>query len=271
MGQALISENKFTTSTRPERSSTFGGGPQTILLVENCQDQSMVTVGLLGRSWPDASVARAQTLGDAIATVETSREPFGIIVLGLGLPDSSGVDAVARLRQSAPEIPIVVLTADGEEVLGPACVRLGASDFIPKTYLSADRLVQAVERCASLEKLTVPPELNSEVSQLRFRCATTNLMQQFGQSYEKLLTMKYPPNSAQHRVLIRELGRARATGADVAALHAHSLKATSAKRQKGLADSQAMLIESLIGLSDYYRMVARIPTGRQKAPLHSAQ
>ncbi|MBS0437208.1 MAG: response regulator transcription factor [Proteobacteria bacterium] len=60
-----------------------------------------------------------------------------LALLDLGLPDSHGLDGIARLRELAPALPIVVLSADDrpETVLG--AIDRGAAGFIPKSADSA--------------------------------------------------------------------------------------------------------------------------------------
>jgi len=49
-------------------------------------------------------------------------------LIDLGLPDASGLQALQRIRDLAPELPIVVLTGFADEVTGPLALRLGAQD-----------------------------------------------------------------------------------------------------------------------------------------------
>lgn len=60
-----------------------------------------------------------------------------LALLDLGLPDSHGLDGIERLREMAPALPIVVLSADDrpETVLG--AIDRGAAGFIPKSADSA--------------------------------------------------------------------------------------------------------------------------------------
>jgi DNA-binding NarL/FixJ family response regulator len=60
-----------------------------------------------------------------------------LALLDLGLPDSHGLEGIERLREMAPALPIVVLSADDrpETVLG--AIDRGAAGFIPKSADSA--------------------------------------------------------------------------------------------------------------------------------------
>lgn len=73
-----------------------------------------------------------------------------VVLVDLGLPDSGGIDAVSRLSNEAPEIPLVVLTGRDDAELGLRAVREGAQDFLVKDKVDGpllDRSLRyAVER-----------------------------------------------------------------------------------------------------------------------------
>jgi DNA-binding response OmpR family regulator len=69
---------------------------------------------------------------DAIAMA--SSEPYGAIVLDLGLPDMDGLDVLRTLRQQGVKTPILILTArdaPGERVAG---LDSGADDYLAKPF-----------------------------------------------------------------------------------------------------------------------------------------
>ena len=62
------------------------------------------------------------------------RENFHLIVLDLMLPGEDGLSICRRLRQKENDIPIVMLTAKGDEVDRIIGLELGADDYIPKPF-----------------------------------------------------------------------------------------------------------------------------------------
>src|SRR5256885_1027129 len=65
-------------------------------------------------------------------------------VLDLGLPDSTGLDSVRRLRADFPDLPIVVLTGLEDENIALQALREGAQDFLLKTEISRNVVVRAI-------------------------------------------------------------------------------------------------------------------------------
>ncbi len=68
-----------------------------------------------------------------------------LVLLDLALPDSAGLAGLARLRDAAPELPVVVISADERPRTILDAIDRGASGFIPKTA-DADAFAAALRR-----------------------------------------------------------------------------------------------------------------------------
>jgi signal transduction histidine kinase len=69
---------------------------------------------------------------------------FDILVLDLGLPESSGLETLDRVRQIDDDIPIVVLTDFCDEEAALASLDRGAQDYLPKSNLAVDNLSRSI-------------------------------------------------------------------------------------------------------------------------------
>lgn len=74
---------------------------------------------------------------------------YDCIVLDVNLPDMSGLDIMAHLRESGSRSEVVVITANGSVKTAVDVMRLGAFDFLVKPF-NAERLTMAVRN--ALEK-----------------------------------------------------------------------------------------------------------------------
>ncbi|MGL4615749.1 MAG: osmolarity response regulator transcription factor OmpR [Shewanella sp.] len=76
------------------------------------------------------------------------RENFHLLVLDLMLPGEDGLSICRRLRQQENTIPIVMLTAKGDEVDRITGLELGADDYLPKPFNPRELLarIKAVMR-----------------------------------------------------------------------------------------------------------------------------
>lgn len=62
------------------------------------------------------------------------KNQIDLIVLDLMLPDESGLDICKRLRVNKINIPIIMLTAKGDEVDRILGLEMGADDYLPKPF-----------------------------------------------------------------------------------------------------------------------------------------
>ncbi|MDY6791960.1 MAG: diguanylate cyclase [Thermodesulfobacteriota bacterium] len=71
-------------------------------------------------------------------------EHFAIILLDLGLPDSSGIKTLNKVYAQTSDIPIIVFTGQNDETLGIKAVNAGAEDYLIKGQTDSKALVRAI-------------------------------------------------------------------------------------------------------------------------------
>ena len=64
-----------------------------------------------------------------------------LILLDLGLPDRDGLEVIRRVRESS-QVPIVVLSARGQETDKIAALDLGADDYVAKPFAVGELLAR---------------------------------------------------------------------------------------------------------------------------------
>jgi two-component system alkaline phosphatase synthesis response regulator PhoP len=101
----------------------------TILVVEDEPGIGRLVGDYLERA--GFAVASASTGEEALAQART-RQP-ALVVLDLGLPDRDGLDVTRDLRRVA-NVPIVMLTARGDESDRIVGLELGADDYVVKPF-----------------------------------------------------------------------------------------------------------------------------------------
>src|SRR5581483_8153868 len=92
---------------------------------------------------------RADAVADADAMNRSLiRQRYDLIVLDLMLPGEDGLAICRRLRASGDEVPIIMLTAKGDEVDRIVGLEMGADDYLPKPFNPRELLarIQAVLR-----------------------------------------------------------------------------------------------------------------------------
>lgn len=89
-------------------------------------------------------VLQAGDLAEA-AEVLRAHPDLCLALLDLGLPDHQGLGTLWQWRELAPQVPVVVLSADDRPETIIAAIDAGASGFIPKT-VQAGVMQEAVRR-----------------------------------------------------------------------------------------------------------------------------
>jgi two-component system response regulator RegX3 len=113
-------------------------GRRTILLVEDEESITTPLVEALRREGFDTAVSA--TAGESLALAD--RVKPDLVLLDVMLPDGSGFDVCRELRARS-RVPIIMLTARGEESDRVAGLELGADDYVVKPF-SARELVARV-------------------------------------------------------------------------------------------------------------------------------
>ena len=55
-----------------------------------------------------------------------------VVLMDLSMPDLSGIDAMKRIHETQPDLPVVILTAHADEGVERAAREAGASGFLAK-------------------------------------------------------------------------------------------------------------------------------------------
>ncbi len=85
---------------------------------------------------------------------------FDAVLLDLSLPGMDGLDVCRRIREKSPTLPVVMLTARGDEADRVVGLELGADDYVPKPF-SPRELVARLR--AVLRRANPDSEPKSEV------------------------------------------------------------------------------------------------------------
>src|SRR6188768_601686 len=80
----------------------------------------------------------------AAATERLQKVEYDLVLLDLGLPDATGLEALRALRAVADLTPIIVLTGSDDYKQGLTAVREGAQDYLEKRRVNAGMLSRVV-------------------------------------------------------------------------------------------------------------------------------
>lgn len=118
-----------------------------ILVVE---DEALLREGISDLLRGDGHAIEA--VGDGVTAAERGQaEPFDLVLLDLMLPRMDGIEVCRRLRLARPGLPILMLTARGDEDDKVRGLAEGADDYVTKPFSAKELLarVRALGRRAA--------------------------------------------------------------------------------------------------------------------------
>ncbi len=119
-----------------------------ILLLEDLPEIRAWLKSLVQQVFPGAQITQCARVHDALAQIGAAR--FELALIDLGLPDGSGTDVVAALREAQPEAQSVVVTIhDDDDHLFPA-LQAGAYGYILKEQ-SRELITEQLQRISQGE------------------------------------------------------------------------------------------------------------------------
>jgi len=116
--------------------------PLHILIVEDSEDDALLLMRALRQGGYDLTFERVDTAAAMKAAL--AQQTWDIIISDYNMPNFDGLTALALMKESALDLPFIILSgAIGEEVAVEA-MKAGAHDYIMKGNLV--RLIPAIER-----------------------------------------------------------------------------------------------------------------------------
>lgn len=127
-----------------------------ILIVDD--DRNLLQVIRLRLEAEGFEVTPAATAAEALEHAKA--EIFALALIDLKLKDGSGIEVMAHLQQTTPELPVIILTAFGTIDSAVEAIQKGARSYVTKPFDYRDLLIK-IRNCLEASKL------NLEVKQLR--------------------------------------------------------------------------------------------------------
>ncbi|GMR23175.1 MAG: hypothetical protein BMS9Abin37_1582 [Acidobacteriota bacterium] len=89
----------------------------------------------------------AEDAGQALA--EMNKQRADLVVTDIHMPGSDGAWLLGTLKQQWPELPVIMLSGNGEADTAMACIKSGAADYLVKP-IEVSQLLSAVRAALGL-------------------------------------------------------------------------------------------------------------------------
>lgn len=115
-----------------------------ILVVDDSHVERLLVEGMLRKN-PEYHVESAENGKEALEKMTAN--PPDLVVTDLVMPEMDGLELVRAIRQRFPDIPVILMTAYGDELTAVGALEAGAASYVAKAQ-KAERLMATIQRVA---------------------------------------------------------------------------------------------------------------------------
>lgn len=122
-----------------------------LIIAENPQDTILINNLLTETETGIYTLDSATTLSGGLELL--AQNSYSLILLGLSLPDSHGLEALHSLPIEVLEVPVIILTGLEDELLAIQSLQSGAQDYLVKEKVSRYSLIHAIDYAIERNRL----------------------------------------------------------------------------------------------------------------------
>lgn len=150
-----------------------------LLIIDDDAVDRMTITRSLRKSGMQVHIDMAETGTDGLGKLQ--QESYDCLFIDFRLPDIDGLQLLQQIRSAGIFTPVLLVTSHGDERLAAQAIRLGASDYIPKTLLNSESLTLSIRTAIRLhqaeqQKLAVEQDLIHAQKQLDLIVSSSPIM-----------------------------------------------------------------------------------------------
>ena len=121
-----------------------------LLIVDDDDVDRLAVRRLLRRVRPGAVIGESTDRSSAEQAIREGA--FSCVLLDYNIPGTDGLRILEGIRRAGDNVPIIVLTGQGDEELAVTLMKAGASDYLNKNALTAERLDRSLRYALELHR-----------------------------------------------------------------------------------------------------------------------
>ena len=134
--------------------------PIKILVVEDNVDQLLLTERAFKRFNTEMQVVSVKDGRDCLDRL--SYEDFSIVILDYSLPRMDGMEVIKRIKENGFDVPVIMVTGQGDEQIAVKALKNGAYDYIVKSQSYLKSLPNIVEKTIEKHDLQIKLRVSEE-------------------------------------------------------------------------------------------------------------
>lgn len=135
---------------------------QILLIEDNPGDVRLIREMLKDAAPLHCSLVHFGNFSEGLASL--TKNIYDIILLDIGLPDSSELDSISEIKKASPATPIIMLTGLDDEQSAISSLHLGAQDYLVKGQTDSNLLARSIRY--AIERNQIEKELKRHREEL---------------------------------------------------------------------------------------------------------
>ncbi|HEX6438457.1 MAG TPA: response regulator, partial [Candidatus Binatia bacterium] len=132
------------------REPSKAGAPLRILVVEDDELDRRAVRRCLQQCGIAVTVEYASSAQETLQAIRSV--PYDCVLLDYYIPGVAGLALFQKIREVAPNMPVVIFTGRGDEDIAVELMKAGAADYLPKASLTAERLASSLRHIIELSE-----------------------------------------------------------------------------------------------------------------------
>jgi len=108
--------------------------PKVLIVDDSLADR--VRARGIAAKWQECAVIDAENGKTALLQIQEHMPD--LVVTDLHMPEMTGLELVAAVKDNFPNIPVILMTGQGSEEVAAEALRIGAASYVPKLRLAED-------------------------------------------------------------------------------------------------------------------------------------
>jgi signal transduction histidine kinase len=187
-----------------------------VLLIEDNEEHVQFLRQLLATS--ELTTFELHTASDIARGLERLKDSgIDLILLDLTLPDSDGLETFIRVLETAPDLPLVVLSGINDVALAIETVQLGAQDYLVKGHVDNHLLIRSLQYAVERKRVQLQLKRMNDSLEMRVKERTAALIEANSKLQQEIVEKRRAEEALldSNRQLSSALGQLQATQREI--------------------------------------------------------